>query len=298
MTIKEFAVLCQCTAQTLRYYDRIDLLKPSRVDNWTGYRYYEAEQALDFIKIKNLQAADFSIGEIKELLGQSDGQIFQAFEQKIRQQEQKLHRIREIQQSYLREKDSMEKVIQSVSDFIIGQLSDHEMLREFGMTPDDGPRVAETARHYLEMQILAKLPAKQQLTLTVDKEVIHDPDQIAQRLASLDLNDPPATVLLGDDTAAQEPDFSPDQYESLWEVHDWEHAREFLDDLPPLEQGQEYCFFFQLNRQQYPPNVSFAMYMMGAVLLRKEVKDVTMNCTVEHSGDGRNHFSLLRKKSI
>lgn len=297
MTIKEFAALCQCTTQTLRYYDRIELLKPMRVDSWTGYRHYEAEQALDFIKIKNLQAADFSIGEIKELLGQSDGQIFQAFEQKIQQQEQKLRRIREIQQSYLRENDSMKKVIQSISDFITGQLNDHEMLREFGMTPEDSPRVAEIVRHYLEMQILAKLPGEQQLTLTVDKEVIHDPDQIAQRLASLDLHDPPATVLLGDDTAAQEPDFSPDQYESLWEAHDWIHAREFLDALPPLEQGQEYCFFFRLNRQQYPPNVSFAMYMMGAVLLRKEVKDVTMNCTVEHSDDGYNHFALLQKKS-
>ena len=175
MTIKEFAALCQCTTQTLRYYDRIELLKPMRVDSWTGYRHYEAEQALDFIKIKNLQAADFSIGEIKELLGQSDGQIFQAFEQKIQQQEQKLRRIREIQQSYLRENDSMKKVIQSISDFITGQLNDHEMLREFGMTPEDSPRVAEIVRHYLEMQILAKLPDEQQLTLTVDKEVIHDP---------------------------------------------------------------------------------------------------------------------------
>ena len=41
MTIKEFASLCGCNTQTLRYYDKIDLLKPVRVDQWTGYRYYE-----------------------------------------------------------------------------------------------------------------------------------------------------------------------------------------------------------------------------------------------------------------
>lgn len=34
MTIKEFAGLCGCTAQTLRYYDRIGLLKPERTDPW------------------------------------------------------------------------------------------------------------------------------------------------------------------------------------------------------------------------------------------------------------------------
>ena len=38
MTIKAFAELCGCTAQTLRYYDRIGLLQPAQVDKWTGYR--------------------------------------------------------------------------------------------------------------------------------------------------------------------------------------------------------------------------------------------------------------------
>ena len=61
MTIKQFAQLCSCNAQTLRYYDRIGLLKPAQVDSWTGYRYYEEKQAVDFVKIKNLQLADFSI---------------------------------------------------------------------------------------------------------------------------------------------------------------------------------------------------------------------------------------------
>ena len=54
ITIKEFASLCGCSAQTLRYYDRIDLLKPVKVDPWSAYRYYNKSQAVDFIKIKNL----------------------------------------------------------------------------------------------------------------------------------------------------------------------------------------------------------------------------------------------------
>ena len=65
MTIKEFAKLCGCNPQTLRYYDHMNLLKPVKVDEWTGYRYYEDEQALVFVKIKNLQTAGFSIEEIK-----------------------------------------------------------------------------------------------------------------------------------------------------------------------------------------------------------------------------------------
>ena len=87
-------------SQTLRYYDRIGLLTPAKVDEWTGYRYYEEEQALLFVKIKNLQQADFSIEEIKTILPGDDELLTAAFERKIREQQQKLERIREIQRSY------------------------------------------------------------------------------------------------------------------------------------------------------------------------------------------------------
>jgi len=119
ITIKEFATLCKCTTQTLRYYDRIDLLKPTKVDSWSGYRYYEPSQAIDFVKIRNLQSADFTIEEIKKLLTQSDAQVFDAFNRKIMEQEQTLAHIKEIQQSYLTEKNNMEKIIQSVTDFLL-----------------------------------------------------------------------------------------------------------------------------------------------------------------------------------
>lgn len=59
MIIKEFAKLCDCNPQTLRYYDSIDLLKPVKVDPYTGYRHYSAEQALQYLKIKKLQDAFF-----------------------------------------------------------------------------------------------------------------------------------------------------------------------------------------------------------------------------------------------
>ena len=72
ITIQGFAKLCGCNTQTLRYYDRIGLLAPAKVDEWTGYRYYEEDQAMRFVKIKNLQQADFSIEEIRPLLEENE----------------------------------------------------------------------------------------------------------------------------------------------------------------------------------------------------------------------------------
>ena len=96
ITIQGFAKLCGCNAQTLRFYDRIGLLTPAKVDSWTGYRYYEEEQTIRFVKIKNLQRADFSIEEIKTLLEAGDDSLMQAFERKIAEQRKKLEQIREI----------------------------------------------------------------------------------------------------------------------------------------------------------------------------------------------------------
>lgn len=111
MTIKEFAKLCKCNPQTLRYYDRIALLKPERTDDLTGYRYYNEQQALDFIKIKNFQNADFSIDEIKQMLTMSEAEVDLAFEKKIKEQQDKLAIIKKIHRSYVSEIKDMEQVL-------------------------------------------------------------------------------------------------------------------------------------------------------------------------------------------
>lgn len=69
--IGEFSYLCETTIKTLRHYDKINLLKPTKVDYITGYRYYEKNQITIFNKIKNLQTAGFKLNEIKILLKES-----------------------------------------------------------------------------------------------------------------------------------------------------------------------------------------------------------------------------------
>jgi protein phosphatase len=45
VTIGRFARLTGLTVKALRHYDELGLLKPARVDAWTGYRWYEPAQA-------------------------------------------------------------------------------------------------------------------------------------------------------------------------------------------------------------------------------------------------------------
>ena len=65
--IGEFSYLFQLTIKTLRYYDEIDLFKPSYKDSFTGYRYYSEDQKEELKNILMLKEYGFTLEEIKEL---------------------------------------------------------------------------------------------------------------------------------------------------------------------------------------------------------------------------------------
>ena len=68
LRISEFSRLTMVPAKTLRYYDDIGLLKPMRVDEWTGYRYYSVEQLPRLNRILALKALGLSLEQIGRLL--------------------------------------------------------------------------------------------------------------------------------------------------------------------------------------------------------------------------------------
>ena len=65
--IKEVANLTGLTTRTLRYYDEIDLLKPSRVGD-NGYRFYESKKLETLQQIMFYRKRGFELKEIKDIL--------------------------------------------------------------------------------------------------------------------------------------------------------------------------------------------------------------------------------------
>ena len=66
--IGDFARLSQVSVVTLRYYDEMDLLKPVKVDAFTGYRFYSADQLPRLNRILALKDLGFSLEQIKLML--------------------------------------------------------------------------------------------------------------------------------------------------------------------------------------------------------------------------------------
>jgi DNA-binding transcriptional MerR regulator len=68
MSIGEFARRSRLSPKALRVYDGLGLLSPARVDELSGYRYYEGDQLGQARLIATLRQLRVSLGTVKELL--------------------------------------------------------------------------------------------------------------------------------------------------------------------------------------------------------------------------------------
>ncbi|NRQ40808.1 MerR family transcriptional regulator [Nonomuraea sp. NN258] len=69
--IGAFSAMTRLSAKALRLYDELDLLRPAKVDEFNGYRYYALSQAGRAESIRRLRALDMPIEEIKQVLAAS-----------------------------------------------------------------------------------------------------------------------------------------------------------------------------------------------------------------------------------
>jgi DNA-binding transcriptional MerR regulator/effector-binding domain-containing protein len=94
-TIGQISSLFGMSKQTLRYYDKIDLLKPSFIDESTGYRYYEYSQFHHIGLILSLRQTGLPITDIKDFLSIKDTKILKEF--LLTQKEKLDNQLREIE---------------------------------------------------------------------------------------------------------------------------------------------------------------------------------------------------------
>jgi DNA-binding transcriptional MerR regulator/effector-binding domain-containing protein len=99
--IGEFSKLTQVSVRMLRYYDEAGLLKPAKIDEFTGYRLYSVEQIRILHKIIFLRDTGFNVSEIAIALSNWDNAFIikqlkskrQEIELTINQEQERLSKI-------------------------------------------------------------------------------------------------------------------------------------------------------------------------------------------------------------
>lgn len=72
LTIGEMSELNNVSTQTLRLYDKLNILKPDYVDENNGYRYYSIYQSATLDMIQNMKSLGMSLKEINNNLDKND----------------------------------------------------------------------------------------------------------------------------------------------------------------------------------------------------------------------------------
>ena len=116
-TISDFAKMTGVSTDTLRYYDKINLFKPTNIDSKTGYRYYTLKEFEEIGEIQTLQKLGVSLKEIKHHL--ENKTFFSSYMLLSKQYADIDRKIAELTQlkSYLSEKlSTLEDVMNNNSD--------------------------------------------------------------------------------------------------------------------------------------------------------------------------------------
>lgn len=71
-SIGELANICGITPKTLRYYDKLGLLKPAYINTTNGYRFYTRWHITRISTIKQLQNIGISLDDIHTFFMQDD----------------------------------------------------------------------------------------------------------------------------------------------------------------------------------------------------------------------------------
>ncbi len=92
LQIGELAKICNLSVQALRYYDKIDFIKPDYIDEDSKYRYYHSDKIFLIEHVKLLQQLGFSIQEVQGFLQkQTISDVTELYQKKLQQVQSELH---------------------------------------------------------------------------------------------------------------------------------------------------------------------------------------------------------------
>lgn len=108
LSIGEVSKLANISIQTLRYYDQINLFKPSYTDPNSNYRYYKDSQLYHLDLIKSLKHLGTSLDEIKHVQQQTPENLLDFLNKQEQIIENRLRKLKDVQQTLLKTKKQMQ----------------------------------------------------------------------------------------------------------------------------------------------------------------------------------------------
>ncbi|SIQ66216.1 DNA-binding transcriptional regulator, MerR family [Alkalispirochaeta americana] len=110
LRVGDMARINSISAQTLRYYEKIGLLKPERIDPANGYRYYSIKQSARLDMIQHMKSLGMNLTEIQEQLKREDPAVIQDLLERQRQNlSRQIQQLQTTEKAVLREMENFRR---------------------------------------------------------------------------------------------------------------------------------------------------------------------------------------------
>lgn len=140
MRIGDLAKICNVTIKTIRFYETKNLLMPSEVDRWTGYRYYDESSVQRLSEIQYLKELGFSLKEIQNFSEEQIAAKTKELQKQIKKLNQNIQELNSISKNELGElimksfvndtqvvgKWQKVAVVEQKEDFVVGKSKNNE----------------------------------------------------------------------------------------------------------------------------------------------------------------------------
>ena len=125
--IGDFSKMVDIPVRTLRYYDECGILRPSEIDNFTGYRYYNDENIIQCELIKLLKSLDFTLEEIALYKDCLDEEIIKKKKEEIEERiyllKLKYKRLIIVEEELKKQKKITDKIKESPKEKVLRRLT-------------------------------------------------------------------------------------------------------------------------------------------------------------------------------
>lgn len=152
LSISKTAKIVGMTSETLRHYDRIGLVKPSKIDEWTNYRYYSSQDIVRLSTIKALQCMGLSLEKIKEILELKDfSKIVELLRQAENRAEEKIKELNSAKTKIQRARQFYESKLEgnnNTNSIFVKELPSRVILLSKDLTEPTINNLYDYHRHY------------------------------------------------------------------------------------------------------------------------------------------------------
>ncbi len=152
LSISKTAKIVGMTSETLRHYDRIGLVKPSKIDEWTNYRYYSSQDIVRLSTIKALQCMGLSLEKIKEILELKDfSKIVELLRQAENRAEEKIKELNSAKTKIQRARQFYESKLEgnnNTNSIFVKELPSRVILLSKDLTETTINNLYDYHRHY------------------------------------------------------------------------------------------------------------------------------------------------------